>query len=70
MDKVRLGIIGIGGMGTNHVNTLMRGEVPNMELCAVADVRQQRLDWARENLPETVSVFDDGRKLIDSGTVE
>ncbi len=70
MDKVRLGIIGIGGMGTNHVNTLMRGEVPNMELCAVADVRQQRLDWARENLPETVSVFDDGRKLIDSGTVD
>lgn len=70
MEKVRLGIIGIGGMGTNHVNTLMRGEVPNMELCAVADVRQQRLDWARENLPETVSVFDDGRKLIDSGTVD
>lgn len=70
MEKVRLGIIGIGGMGTNHVNTLMRGEVPNMELCAVADVRQQRLDWARENLPDTVSVFDDGRKLIDSGKVD
>lgn len=70
MEKVRLGIIGIGGMGTNHVNTLMRGEVPNMELCAVADVRQQRLDWAEKNLPDTVSVFDDGRKLIDSGKVD
>lgn len=67
MEKVRLGIIGIGGMGTNHVNTLLRGEVPNMELTAVADIRKIRLDWARENLPETVSIFDDGRKLIDSG---
>lgn len=70
MEKVRLGIIGIGGMGTNHVNSLQRGEVPNMELTAVADVRQSRLDWAKANLPESVHVFDDGRALIDSGTVD
>lgn len=70
MDKVRLGIIGIGGMGTNHVNSLMKGQVPNMELTAVADIRQSRLDWAKENLPDTVSVFDDGRKLIESGTCD
>jgi len=70
MDKVRLGIIGIGGMGTNHVNSLQRGDVPNMELTAVADVRQSRLDWAKANLPETIHIFDDGRALIDSGTVD
>lgn len=70
MEKVRLGIIGIGGMGTNHVNSLHNGMVPNMELTAVADVRQSRLDWAKENLPNTVSVFDDGKKLIDSGTCD
>ena len=66
MNKVRLGIIGIGGMGSNHANSLVRGEVPNMELTAVADVRQCRLDWAKENLPDTVAIFHDGRELIDS----
>lgn len=70
MKKVRLGIIGIGGMGTNHANSILRGDVPNMELTAVADVRECRLNWARENLPDTVSVFEDGRKLIDSGTCD
>lgn len=70
MEKVRLGIIGIGGMGTNHANCVRRGEVPNMELTAVADIRQARLDWAKENLPESVHVFDDGRALIDSGTCD
>lgn len=70
MEKVRLGIIGIGGMGTAHARSIMEGKVPNMELTAVADVRQSRLDWAKENLPETVSVFDDGRKLILSGTCD
>lgn len=67
MDKVRLGMIGIGGMGTNHINSIQKGLVPNMELTAVADVRESRLTWAKENLPENVQRFSDGRKLIDSG---
>ena len=70
MEQVRLGIIGIGGMGTNHVNSILNGWVPAMKLSAVADIRQCRLDWAKENLPADVSVFDDGRKLIDSGTCD
>lgn len=67
MDKVRLGIIGIGGMGTNHLNSIKKGLVPNMELTCVADIRQGRLDWAKENLDSSVKILDDGRKLIDSG---
>lgn len=67
---MKLGIIGIGGMGTNHVNSLLSGWVPNMELTAVADIRQSRLDWANKNLPDTVFIFDDGRKLIDSKTCD
>lgn len=70
MEKLRLGIVGIGGMGTNHVNSLLNGWVPNMELTAVADIRQSRLDWAKENLPDTVFIFDDGKNLIDSGTCD
>lgn len=67
MEEVRIGIIGIGGMGTNHARTIIEGQVANLKLIAVADVRQSRLDWARENLPEDVALFSDGRKLIDSG---
>lgn len=67
MEKVRLGIIGIGGMGTNHVNSLQKGLVPNMELTAVADIKESRRVWAKENLPESISVYEDGKKLIDSG---
>ena len=70
MEQVRLGIIGIGGMGTNHVNSILRGDVPEMRLTAVADIRQCRLDWARETLPPDVSVFADGRELIDSGSCD
>ncbi len=67
MEEVRIGIIGIGGMGTNHARTITEGQVPGLRLTAVADVRQARLDWARENLPEDISLFSDGKELIDSG---
>ena len=46
MEKVRLGIIGIGSMGTGHAGNVLKGMVPYMELTAVADIRQSRLDWA------------------------
>ena len=67
MEKVRIGIIGIGGMGSNHAISITKGMVPDMVLTAVADVRQSRLDWAKENLPGDVVTFLDGRELIDSG---
>jgi len=70
MEKVRLGIIGIGGMGTNHALSIVKGNVPEMELTAVADIREIRRSWAKENLPGSVAIFEDGRELIESGTCD
>ncbi len=67
MDEVRLGIIGIGGMGTNHALNIVKGLVPQMRLTTVADINDARLKWAKENLPENVKCFSDGREMIDSG---
>ena len=67
MNEVRIGIIGIGGMGSNHAKMILSGQVPRLRLTAVADVSQSRLDWAKENLPEDIALFSDGRVLIDSG---
>ena len=67
MNEVRIGIIGLGGMGSNHAKMILSGQVPRLRLTAVADVSQSRLDWAKENLPEDIALFSDGRALIDSG---
>ena len=67
MEQVRLGIIGIGGMGTQHALSLLAGKVPEIRLTAAADIRPARLEYARENFPEDVRLFSDGRELIDSG---
>lgn len=66
MEKVRLGIIGVGNMGSGHAKNLTEGKAPELELVAVADLRESRRECARQNLPETVRIFEDGDSLIEA----
>ena len=67
MDKVKLGIIGLGNMGTTHVKSIQAGLAPDMELGAVADRLEARRKWAAEYLPSGFPVFNEGTDLIKSG---
>ena len=64
--KIRLGIIGIGNMGSEHCRLILSGGCPDVDLTAVADLREERRTWAEKTLPAGVQVFADGRELIDS----
>lgn len=67
---VRIGIIGIGGMGRGHAGYLSAGEVPGATLAAVADTSPAALDWAERHLHEGVVRFDSAEALLDSGAVD
>lgn len=69
MDKVRLGIIGVGNMGSSHIKNAIKGLMPEIEITAVADIKPDRLEWAKEQLPE-VKTFDNASALMDSGEVD
>ena len=69
MDTVRIGIIGIGNMGSGHVKTITSGQVPGMTLAAVADINPDRLKWMEENYPD-IPRFDDAAKMMDSGLLD
>ena len=69
MDQVRVGIIGIGNMGSGHVKTITSGEIDGMVLAAVADINPDRLKWAEANYPD-VARFETGSALMDSGLVD
>ena len=70
MNKVRLGIIGLGNMGTDHSKNLINGGAPELELAAVADLKESRRAWAKENLPDTVQIFESGDELIEKGDID
>ena len=69
MKKIRLGIIGVGNIGSAHVGNILAGMCPEIEIAAVADRRESRRAWAREKLPG-IPVFNEGEELIASGACE
>ncbi|MDR3192045.1 MAG: Gfo/Idh/MocA family oxidoreductase [Treponema sp.] len=69
MDKVRIGLIGLGNMGTTHVKNISAGIIPDMELAAVADRIPERREWAAGILPKGFPIFSEGSELIGSGKV-
>lgn len=70
MKKIKLGIIGVGNMGSSHVTRVLAGETPEVELAAIADMDEQRRAWAKERVPETTRIFNDGSEMIQSGACE
>jgi len=70
MDKVRLGIVGIGNMGNGHALSIVNGKVPDMVLTAVCDNKETRRQWCKDNLPKTVIIFDNATDMMKSGLID
>lgn len=70
MKTVRVGVIGIGNMGSSHARQIANGQVPGAVLSAVADVNSARLEWANQEFGEAVQCFDDADKLMKSDVVD
>jgi len=70
MSKVRIGIIGLGNMGTGHAKYLNNGEVKGAELAAICDLREERLKWAAENLSSDVKRFQTPEELFAANCVD
>ena len=67
---IKIGVIGIGNMGTSHAKAIFNKEIDGLELAAVADINKARRDFAKEYFGSGVKVFNDGKDLILSKTCQ
>ena len=67
MRQVKIGIIGVGNMGSGHLTNIREGKCPELTVAAVADINPDRLAWARAQLGEDLPVFDNAEAMLDSG---
>ena len=65
MDKVRIGIAGLGNMGATHANCILAGKISRLELAAVCDVEPARV----ARYPQTKG-FPSAEAMIASGTID
>jgi predicted dehydrogenase len=70
MGKIKLGIIGIGNMGSGHIGNLLACQCPEIELCAVSDINPARLEWAGKTLGANVARFETSAAMLDSGLID
>ncbi len=66
MNKVRLGIIGMGNMGRFHADYLLNQKISRCELTGVSDAMAANLERYKGQL----KTFDSSEKLIRSGEVD
>ncbi|MCP4377143.1 MAG: Gfo/Idh/MocA family oxidoreductase [bacterium] len=70
MDKVRVGIIGTGGMGLAHGKYLSKGQIDGAELVALCDANTESLAAAEKKLDSDIQTFDDVDTMFQSGCID
>lgn len=70
MEKVRFLMIGVGGMGREHIRRLL--QLPEAEIVALADPSVAAVEQVKERFPElkSVSVYSDYREAISQSNAD
>jgi len=66
-EKIRVGVIGVGGMGRHHVNSWKN--VPNAELVYVCDVDKSQLDRITKG-NKSLQAVSDMRRVLDDASID
>jgi len=66
-DRVRVGMIGVGGRGNELLNQIIA--VPNVDLVAMADIYTRRRDEAKAKVP-SIKTFDDHRRMLEQKEID
>ena len=69
MNNIRIGIIGVGNMGSAHANCIGNGEIEGMMLTAVCDIDPKRTDKYIES-GSGIAVFQNYEELLQSKVID
>ena len=70
---MRVGIIGMGNMGSKYAQLIAKGEIAGMELSAITRVVDERWDKIKEYVSDKLQRFNSGNDMfdaIDEGTLK
>lgn len=78
--KIKVGIIGVGNMGSGHAMMFSDGRCPEFELVAICDLRRDRLESVAKNVEDArkkagieageLKLFTNAEEMLDSGLIE
>ena len=69
MKKIRLGIIGMGNMGSGHLQNVLDGLCPSVTVTAVSDINPEKLEQVKSK-DSSIALFSDTIEMLDSGLID
>lgn len=72
MDKnnaIRVGIVGVGNIGSAHAECIRRGLVKGMKLSAVCDINTEKLKY-QKSISDNLITFENYEKMFESGCID
>ncbi|RLL41334.1 gfo/Idh/MocA family oxidoreductase [Oceanobacillus piezotolerans] len=70
MSIVKVGIIGIGNMGSSHVQLLDRGQIEGAKLTAICSRNEGRIQWVKNNTQGDVQVYQDKETFFNESGID
>ena len=72
MNCVRMGIVGLGNMGTLTANFIHAGDIENCVIGAVCDIREERLLYAKTHYAEVseACIYTDFLEMLEKAPID
>ncbi|MEH7547524.1 Gfo/Idh/MocA family protein [Neobacillus vireti] len=70
MSVVKIGVIGIGNMGSSHVQMINKGQIKGAELTAVCSSNESRIEWVKTHTKGEVEIFKDVETFFNESGIE
>ncbi|RDW15202.1 oxidoreductase [Oceanobacillus arenosus] len=59
MSLIKIGVIGVGNMGSAHVELLDKGQIEGATLTAICSSNESRIEWVKKHTQGNVQIFRD-----------
>ncbi len=70
MDFVRIGVIGLGNMGTSHASYIHKGDITGASIGALLEERPARVAELKQHYGDTVPIFENEDAFFQSGLID
>ncbi|WP_226681913.1 Gfo/Idh/MocA family protein [Sutcliffiella horikoshii] len=70
MNLFKIGVIGIGNMGTSHIQTLLNNEIIGATVTAVCEYRDERLTWLKNSTDKEIDYYNDIEKFLNEADID
>jgi predicted dehydrogenase len=70
MNDLKVGVIGIGNMGSLHVLHLNTGRIKGAKLTAVCDGSKERLEWVKNHTTGSIKLFQDEEAFFNKADID